>query len=190
MSSSARPRRSLTAAFAAALAAAPIALNAAPAQAATGPATTSAAFSFTARLDIGNGQRTCSAALVAAQWLAASASCFSDDPAAGQAPAAGKPKWKTTATIGRTDLTTNSGQVREIVELVPRRGRDLVLARLDAPTTGITPVTLATSAPANGEDLTVAGFGRTKDEWSPTKLHTAVVAVDAADTTTIALHGK
>jgi hypothetical protein len=172
------------------VAAASLALSPTAAQAVSGTATTSAAFSFTARLDIGTGQRACSGALVAPQWLLTSASCFSDDPATGQAPAPGAPKWKTTATIGRTDLATTSGQVREVVEVVPRPGRDLVLARLDSPTTGIAPVALSTTASTSGEELTVAGFGRTKQEWAPTKLHTAVFAVDSSDGTTLAVHGK
>ncbi|MET7675827.1 trypsin-like serine protease [Streptomyces seoulensis] len=172
------------------MAAAPLALSAAPAQAATGPAVAPSAFSFAARLDIGNGQRACSAVLVASQWLATSASCFSDDPASGQAPTAGAPKWKTTATIGRTDLTSTSGQVREVVELVPRPDRDIVLARLASPTTGIAAVTLAKTAPTAGDELTVAGFGRTTSEWAPTKLHTAAFTVDSADSTTLAIHGK
>ncbi|MGA5729592.1 FG-GAP-like repeat-containing protein [Streptomyces seoulensis] len=176
--------------MATALAAAPLALSAAPAQAATGPAVAPSAFSFAARLDIGNGQRACSAVLVASQWLATSASCFSDDPASGQAPTAGAPKWKTTATIGRTDLTSTSGQVREVVELVPRPDRDIVLARLASPTTGIAAVTLAKTAPTAGDELTVAGFGRTTSEWAPTKLHTAAFTVDSADSTTLAIHGK
>ncbi|WP_433344143.1 trypsin-like serine protease [Streptomyces sp. CA-253872] len=46
------------------------------------------------------------------------------------------------------------------------------------------PVRLATTPVAPGTALTVAGFGRTKDEWSPLTLHTAdflaggVTAVD------------
>ncbi|MEU0741180.1 FG-GAP-like repeat-containing protein [Streptomyces sp. NPDC006134] len=170
--------------------AAPLALSTAPAQAVAGTATTSAAFSFTARLDIGDGQRACSAVLVAPQWLATAASCFADDLTTGQPPAAGAPKWKTTATIGRADLTTTSGQVREVVDIVPRPDRDLVMARLASPTTGITPVRLAKTAPAAGEELTVAGFGRTKDEWAPTKLHTAAFSVDSVGSTTLAIHGK
>ncbi|MDP5317328.1 FG-GAP-like repeat-containing protein [Streptomyces poriferorum] len=161
----------------------------APAQAAVGTASTDTAFSFAARLDIGNGMRGCTAALVAPQWLAAAASCFSDDPASEEV-AAGAPKWKTTATIGRQDLTSVEGQVREVVELIPREGRDLVMARLSAPTAGIVPISLATTAPIAGAELQVAGFGRTKDEWAPTKLHTAVFKVDSIADETLDISGK
>ncbi|MFJ7278366.1 hypothetical protein [Kitasatospora sp. NPDC098663] len=34
-------------------------------------------------------------------WVLTAASCFADDPDQPQALAAGAPKWKTTATIGR-----------------------------------------------------------------------------------------
>ncbi|MFE4592692.1 FG-GAP-like repeat-containing protein [Streptomyces laurentii] len=182
-----RARRVRLTTLATALFAIPAAVYAAPASAVTGPVAADAGYAFTARLDLGDGQRACSAALVAPQWLATSASCFSDNGTAQVA--AGKPKLKTTATIGRTDLTAATGQVREVVELVPREDRDLVLARLASPTTGITPVAFARTAPAAGDALTVAGFGRTKDEWSPLKLHTAAFTVDSVTGGTLAMHG-
>ncbi|WP_217140572.1 FG-GAP-like repeat-containing protein [Streptomyces sp. AC627_RSS907] len=161
----------------------------ATASAATGAPVTDSTYAFTARLDIGDGGRACSAVLVAPQWLATSARCFADTLGSPQV-SAGKPQWKTTATIGRSDLTTTAGQVREVVELVPRDDRDVVLARLASPTTGITPVAFARTAPVAGEELTVAGFGRTGDEWAPTKLHTAAFVVDSVTDTTLALDGR
>ncbi len=102
-------------------------------------------YSFTARLMLGDGRRGCSGVLVAPGWIATAASCFAD-PATETVPA-GRPALKTVATIGRNDLTSTAGQVREVVELVPREGRDLVLGRLATPTTGITPVKFATTPP-------------------------------------------
>ncbi|MET8102634.1 FG-GAP-like repeat-containing protein [Streptomyces sp. NPDC005236] len=184
-----RTRRVRSTTLALALLAGPLALTATPSSAATGPATTDAGYTFAVRLDIGTGSRACSGALIAPQWIATAASCFSDSGGTPQA-AAGKPKWKTTATIGRTDLTGTAGQVREVVELVPREGRDLVLARLATPTTDITPIPFAKTAPAAGDELTVAGFGRTADEWAPTKLHTATYRVDSVGGTTLGISGK
>ncbi|GHG92116.1 hypothetical protein Srubr_31080 [Streptomyces rubradiris] len=158
------------------------------ASAATGDAA-SGSLAFTARLQIGDNLRACSGVLIAPQWLATSANCFTDDPGTGQV-ATGKPKWKTLATIGRTDLTTTGGQVREVVELVPRNDRDMVMARLVSPTTGIVPVPLATTAPTVGEELTIAGFGRSKSDWVPNQLHTAVLTVESVTGTTLALDGK
>ncbi|MFD0316898.1 S1 family peptidase [Streptomyces flavalbus] len=177
-------------ALVAALLAAPLALAAPPAHAVSGTAATGTAYAATARLDIGDGTRACSGTLVHAEWLLTAASCFADDPATSLAVPAGAPRLKTTATIGRTDLTTTAGQVIRVVELVPRTDRDLVLARLSRPVTTATPVTLASTAPTVGEQLTVAGYGRTKGEWAPLKLHTGAFSLDATNATTATVTGQ
>lgn len=161
----------LTAAAAAVALAAPL-LIPVSAHAVSGTAETDNARGFTVRLDIGNGQRGCSGVLVDATWLLSAASCFVDDPSQGLDVPAGKPALHTTATVGRTDLTTTAGHVRDVVELVPRGDRDVVLARLSAPVPNVPPIALASSAPAAGENVTAAGYGRTKEEWAPLKLHT------------------
>ncbi|MFE6129315.1 FG-GAP-like repeat-containing protein [Streptomyces sp. NPDC056437] len=172
------------------LAAAPLTLLAIPAHAVTGAAATDNAYAFTAKLEIGEGdtKRACSGALIDPHWVLTAASCFSGG-LTELAP--GKPADRTIATIGRADLTaTTGGHVSEVVDLVPRVGRDLVLARLAEPATSITPVSLATTAPAPGDTMTVAGYGRTKDEWAPLKLHTASFAVKAATETALDIAGK
>ncbi|MFI0242925.1 trypsin-like serine protease [Streptomyces sp. NPDC016845] len=152
----------------------------------TGDPTANATHAATARLDIGDGERTCSGVLVDAQWLLTSATCFSAD---GK-PAAGAPAKPTKATIGRSDLSTTAGQVRAVTQLVPRTDRDVTLARLDAPVTGITPAPIAAQAPAAGTTVTAAGYGRTKTEWSPLKLHTGAFTVGATSTSDLPLAGK
>ncbi|MEU1425360.1 trypsin-like serine protease, partial [Kitasatospora sp. NPDC005751] len=109
-----------------------------PAGAVVGDAAADNSYAFTARLVIGEGERACTGALVDPHWIVTAASCFADNPAQPNVPA-GPPARKATATVGRTDLTTTTGQVRDIVELVPRTDRDLVLARLATPVTDITP---------------------------------------------------
>ncbi|MEV6674408.1 FG-GAP-like repeat-containing protein, partial [Streptomyces sp. NPDC051162] len=146
-------------------------------------------FAFTAKLDIG-GQRSCSAALVAQQWLATAASCFVDNPAQGVKVPAGAPALKTTATIGRADLTRETGSVADVVELVPHEDRDLVLAKLAKPVTGITPAIVGSNTPLAGEDLWLTGYGRTKNEWVPDLLHYAKFTVGAVKDTTVSLSGK
>ncbi|MFF3453985.1 S1 family peptidase [Streptomyces sp. NPDC002730] len=178
------------AALTAVLIAAPLALTAAPAHAVTGTPQADESLAFTARLDIGNGQRACSAALIDTQWLLTAASCFADNPAASLAVPAGKPQLKTTATIGRRDLTTTSGQVRDVVELVPHPSRDVVLARLARPVPAITPVALSSTAPAVGEELRVAGYGRTKGEWAPLLLHTGTFTVDTVNAVEAGITGQ
>ncbi|MFJ9318856.1 FG-GAP-like repeat-containing protein [Streptomyces globisporus] len=160
----------------------------APAQAIAGDPVTGDAYAFTAKLDIGEGdaRRACSGALIDAQWILTAASCFADG-AAG--PVQGKPPLRTVATVGRADLTAGGGHVSEIVELVPREGRDLVMARLAAPAAGITPVTLATSPVQAGDILTGAGYGRTATEWVPDRLHTGSFAVDAVSVTSVEISG-
>ncbi|MCM2579119.1 S1 family peptidase [Streptomyces meridianus] len=187
-----RHRRSIRfAALAVALAVGPTALlTAVPVAAVTGAPAADQTHAFTARLDIGDTTRGCTGVLVDTEWLLTAASCFADDPAQSLSVPAGRPKLKTTATIGRTDLTTTAGAVREVVELVPRDDRDAVLARLDRPVTEVAPVALADSAPATGEELAFAGYGRTRTEWAPLKLHTGTYTVDASDATAATVTGK
>ncbi|WP_420802586.1 S1 family peptidase [Streptomyces cavernae] len=178
------------AALAAVLVAAPLTVTAAPARAVTGTPASDNTYGFTARLDIGDGQRACTGALVDAQWLLTAASCFADNPVASLTVPTGKPALKTTATIGRTDLTTTNGQVRDVIELVPHADRDLVLARLARPVPNVTPAVLSATAPVAGEELRIAGYGRTKDEWAPLKLHTGSFTVDKVETAQVGLTGK
>ena len=185
----ARPVR--LAALAAALTLGSAGLAAAPATAVTGPAVAAAdtTYAYTAQITLGDHDRGCSGVLVDAEWLLTAASCFADNPAAGLSVPAGKPAVKTTAVIGRSDLTGTAGAAREIVQLVPRTDRDAVLARLDRPVTGVSPIALATAAPTAGETLTLAGYGRTASEWAPLSLHTGAFTVNSAATTTASVTG-
>nr|WSY53143.1 trypsin-like serine protease [Streptomyces sp. NBC_00886] len=179
-------------ALAATLIAGSVVLTAVPAAAVTGSEVASGdtTYAYTAQLVIGDHDRGCSGVLVDSEWLLTAASCFADDPATSLTVPAGKPARTTTATIGRSDLTGTGGAVRQVVQLVPRTDRDVVLARLNRPVTGVAPVALATAAPTAGEELRLAGYGRTKDEWAPLKLHTGAFSVDASATGTVTLTGK
>lgn len=180
------------AALAAALTAGPLVMTAVPATAVTGPASASSdtTHAYTAQIVVGDHDRGCSGVLVDTEWLLTAASCFADDPAVSLAVPAGKPARATTATIGRADLTGTAGAVRTVVELVPRADRDVVLARLNRPVTNVTPIALATTAPTAGEELTLAGYGRSRTEWAPLNLHTGVFSVDAAAATSATVTGK
>ncbi|MEV7643246.1 FG-GAP-like repeat-containing protein [Streptomyces rubiginosohelvolus] len=160
-----------------------------PAKAVVGDAVAENTYTFTAKLDIGEGnaQRSCTGSLVDAQWILTASSCFA---AAGQ-PAypipAGAPALKTTATIGRTNLTGTAGKVVQVTELVSRTDRDLVMAKLAEPVTDIAPVLLADSAPVAGESLRALGYGRTATSWVPDRLHGGSFAVSATGATTVAV---
>ncbi|WP_326784768.1 trypsin-like serine protease [Streptomyces sp. NBC_00151] len=155
----------------------------APAMAMTGPEAAAGQLASVAKLNIGDEatSRACTATLVDEWWIATAASCFAQTP--GQQVPAGKPALKSTATL-------SSGRAVEVVDLVPRTDRDLVLARLASPATGIAGIKRSAAAPATGIDLTSAGFGRTKTEWVPDKLHTGTFTVGSADATTLTITGK
>ncbi|MFD7290519.1 trypsin-like serine protease [Streptomyces sp. NPDC059863] len=186
-------RRPRLVALGAALAAGSLAVSATPSAAVTGPASPAGdtTHAYAAQLIVGDHDRGCSGVLVDAEWLLTAAGCFAADPATSLAVPAGKPQLKTIATIGRSDLTsTSAGAVREVVELQPRTDRDVVLARLSRPVTNVTPIALATAAPTAGEELRLAGYGRSATEWAPLNLHTGAFSVDAADATTATVTGK
>ncbi|MER7176080.1 trypsin-like serine protease [Streptomyces mesophilus] len=185
-------RRPRLAALGAALAGGSLALCAVPASAVTGTpvADSDTTYAYTAQITVGPHDRGCSAVLVDAEWLMTAASCFADDPAVSLAVPAGAPAKRTTAVIGRADLAGTQGAERRVVELVPRTDRDVVLARLNRPVTNVAPVALATAAPVAGQELTFAGYGRTKTEWAPLRLHTGTYGVDAAAATTANVTGK
>ena len=147
------------------------------------PAGESSPYPFVARIDTGG--RACSGALVAKQWLVTTKTCFAAD---GNVPA-GAPPRASTAVIGRPDLEKAGGEERTIVGLVPRADRDLVLAKLDRVVDTIAPIAVATSAPAAGAAVQVAGFGRTGTDWVGTKLRTQNLTAGAAEGATLALSG-
>jgi hypothetical protein len=125
---------------------------------------------FLARLALGNTEHACTGVLVDPRAVLTAASCFGDGARTG-APAVA-----TTATIGRT--AGAAGVTTPVTQIVVHPGRDLALARLTTPVTDITPVDIAASAPAAGDVLTLAGFGRTGSEWIPNVPKAAGFTVD------------
>ncbi|WP_327075530.1 S1 family peptidase (plasmid) [Kitasatospora purpeofusca] len=189
MHSKTSPRARRARLLAATLAAGALTTLAVPtANAAAGDPVPDTWYQYTAQLTIGDNFRTCTGALVDRSWVITAASCFSDDPAQATG-VGGAPKWRTTVTVGRTDLgATSTGVSTEVVELVARADRDLVMAKLAAPVDGIVPLRVATAAPAPAEKLKAPGYGRTRTEWLPDRLHVGAftltgVRPTAVDTT-------
>ncbi|MCX5374981.1 FG-GAP-like repeat-containing protein [Streptomyces sp. NBC_00091] len=174
--------RRRSAAWTGGAAAATVILMAGSASAVIGTPAADGQYTYTARINIGEGDstRACSAALVAAQWLLTSAGCFADNP--GDPVPAGKPKLRATATLGEN--------AQEVTLLVPRTDRDVVLAKLAQPIAGVAPVKPAAAAPTQGAVVTTAGFGRTKTAWVPGTVHTGAFDTLSVDATTLALKGK
>ncbi|MDG4809565.1 FG-GAP-like repeat-containing protein [Micromonospora sp. WMMD1120] len=161
-------------------------LNAMPSQAvSSGTVVTDGSFDFAAKIEIGNGLRGCSGALVNPYWALTAKSCFSVD---GQPVVAGPPSTPATVVVGRPNLTTATGAVRSVVRLVPHPDRDVVLVRL-SDRVAAAPVPLATGAPSVGEQLAVAGFGRTATEWVPDQLHVGTFSVQSVESATIGIAG-
>jgi hypothetical protein len=145
------------------------------------------AFGFVADVKFGD-VRGCSGVLVDPEWIATAAACLVEG---GQSPPAGPPTQPTTVTVGRADLRAGTGgQVRDVVDVIPRADRDLVLARLSAPVIDVAPAKIGTTAPAAGDVLRVAGFGRTATEWVPDRLSTATFAVQGTTSTTVDIAGS
>jgi hypothetical protein len=77
-----------------------------------------------------------------------------------------------------------AGDTLKVVDVQPSIAPGLALAVLARPAK-VAPVVLATGAAAAGDELTAAGFGRTRTEWVPDQPHAATFAVQQADATQV-----
>jgi Ricin-type beta-trefoil lectin domain/Trypsin len=145
------------------------------------------AYKFVAKIQVGtpgSGGSACTGALIAPRWVVTAKACF------GPVVTDGAPTQVTRALIGWSDLSqTAGGQSVPVVRVVPHPDRDLVLARLAVAVTDVTPVAVATTAPADGDILTAAGFGRTANEWVPDVPHLGTFTVGDAASSVVSLTG-
>ncbi|MFC7273101.1 S1 family peptidase [Paractinoplanes rhizophilus] len=123
---------------------------------------------YVARIAMGSNQRACTGVLVDPRAVLTASTCFAETSALHN----GVPMSYTKVTVG----TTSSAATTVIVH--PQR--DLALVRLRTPITAIAPATLSPAAPAAGEELLLAGFGRTATDWNTGKLRSAKFKVDGA----------
>ncbi|GAA2439817.1 trypsin-like serine protease [Streptomyces lavendulocolor] len=135
----------------------------------------SGTYAYTAQLTIGDEAhaRGCSATLIAADWLLTAKSCLGTDATGGAS------KQPVKAIVGSTTY--------RVTELAPRSDRDLALLRLDRLVTDVAPATLASAAPAADAAVTTAGYGRTRTQWVPGKVHTASFKASVGTATTLTL---
>jgi secreted trypsin-like serine protease len=149
------------------LLAAAIALPAAPAGAiANGREVPTGAYPFSVKLtmtgilraDGSRGAGACSAALIAPSWVITARHCFHDP---NRAPVSGPVPYPTTATLGRTDVNDPGGAVLPVVSVVASPSKDIALARLARPVTGVPMLPLAVTGPGQGEILIMTGWGAT-----------------------------
>ena len=130
----------------------------------------------------------CSGALIAPQWIVTAGHCFHDvngNRVSGPTP------YATTATVGRTDLSSASGHVVDVVEVRQAPRGDVALGRLASPVTDITPLPLAAAAPKAGAILRLTGWGATSsvDPVPVTHLMTGQVKVKRVNGTSVLVVG-
>jgi V8-like Glu-specific endopeptidase len=144
---------------------------------------TTGTYTFAAKITADG--RACSGALVEPTLVLTVASCFPENPQGGV------PAKATTVTVGRADLPTGTGHVAKVTNLIVRTDRDVALARLDTAITDVTPLPLSTTAGAPGasESLSLAGWGRTADQWVPNQAHVATFTAPTSTATTLTLTG-
>lgn len=182
-----------------------------PANAVNGDTAPAGSHPFSARVQIGT-QRSCSGALVAANWILTAKSCFAgtsvraksgtergtqpqpapsprSEPDGRAAIAPQKlPPEKTVVTVAADDLGQTGGVRAQVTDLVERPDRDLVLAELDAWIHNVQPIAIG-AAPVPGEKLSVLGYGRTTTAWVPDSAHTTTVTAAASTATALSVTG-
>ena len=139
--------------------------------------------------DGGRRDSSCSGALIASRWLITAGHCFRDPAGARVSrPVADR----TTAVVGRADLTATGGHRVTVISVRQSDRADVALAEIDPPITDIPPLPVATAAPRTGEVVRLTGFGLTTGGASrpSTRLQTGQFTVTAVADDVVSLTGR
>ena len=132
----------------------------------------------------------CSGALVAPRWVITAGHCFRDADGRRVSRTVAE---RTTAVVGRVDLSKRDGHQVKVIDAYQATGADVALAELDKPVTDITPVRVSTEAPTPGQVLRLTGYGLVDDgdEAAPvTRLQTGQFTVGDVSDTLIETSGR
>lgn len=130
----------------------------------------------------------CSGALIGRQWVITAGHCFHD---VNYVRVGGRPRYKTTATLGTVDLTGPGNRTLAVVDVRQSAVNDIALAKLAEPVKDIEPVKLDSAKPTIGEKLVLAGWGATSstNPVPSTHLNLGTVAVGSISPATLDVHG-
>lgn len=142
-----------------------------------GTAVPAGSYEFVAKVNLPG--RSCSGALIDPGWIITTKTCL-----AGVDAAAG------TAIVGRVDLTGTAGHQVGLVKVVPAPDRDVALVKLASRITDVATVPVGATAPAPGDALVAAGYGRTATDWVPDRLQAARFSVRGVTDAELAVVGE